>query len=63
MSKLLTGTVHTHIPTHIHQCRLLRGEQLIIMAGTEQMEWQQTPENHVFDVFDTIPHIPLQPLP
>ena len=30
-----------------HQWRLLRGEQLIIMAGTEQMEWHQTPGNHV----------------
>jgi hypothetical protein len=33
------------------------------MAGTEQMEWNQTPGNHVFYVFDTIPAIPLQPLP
>jgi hypothetical protein len=34
------------------QWRLLRGGRLIIMAG-----------NHVFDVFDTVPLIPLQPLP
>jgi hypothetical protein len=33
------------------------------MARTEQMEWHQTPGNHVFDVFDTIPLIPLQSLP
>uniref|UniRef100_A0A4W5LM42 LIM zinc-binding domain-containing protein n=1 Tax=Hucho hucho TaxID=62062 RepID=A0A4W5LM42_9TELE len=39
---------------------LLRGERLIIMAGTEQMEWHQTPGNHVFD---TIPLIRLQSLP
>ena len=30
---------------------------------TPQMEWHQTPGNHVFDVFDTIPLIPLQSLP
>ena len=42
---------------------MLRGERLIIMPGTEQMEWNQTPGNHVFDVFDTVPLIPLQPLP
>ena len=40
------------------------GGRLIIMAGTEQMEWHRTPGNngnhgnHVFDVFDTIPLIP-----
>ena len=39
------------------------GERLIIMAGTVQMEWHHTPGNHVFDVFDTIPMIPLQSLP
>jgi hypothetical protein len=38
-------------------------ERLIIMAGTEQIEWHQTPGNHVFDVFDTIPLIQLQSLP
>jgi hypothetical protein len=27
------------------------------------MEWHQTSGNHVFDVFDAIPPIPLQPLP
>jgi hypothetical protein len=27
------------------------------MAGTEQTEWHQTPGNHLFDVFDTIPLI------
>ena len=35
------------------------------MAGTEQMEWHQTPGNHgthVFDVFDTVPLIPFQSL-
>jgi hypothetical protein len=30
-----------------HQWRLLRGGQLIIMAGTEQMEWHSTHGNHV----------------
>ena len=30
------------------------------MVGTARMEWHQTPGNHVFGVFDTIP---LQPLP
>nr|XP_046147162.1 synaptotagmin-like protein 3 isoform X3 [Oncorhynchus gorbuscha] len=40
--------------------RLLRGGWLIIMARTEQMEWHQTHRNHVFN---TIPLIPLQPLP
>ena len=39
------------------------GERLIIMAGTEQMEWHQTLGNHVFDVFDTIPLISLRSLP
>ena len=34
--------------------RLLRGGQLTKMAGTEWMEWHQTPGNHVFDVFYTI---------
>ncbi|XP_055787934.1 DALR anticodon-binding domain-containing protein 3-like isoform X2 [Salvelinus fontinalis] len=46
--------------------RLLRGGQLTKMAGTERMEWRQTPGNHgsyVFDVFYTIPLIPLQSLP
>jgi hypothetical protein len=38
----------------IYQWRLLRGEQLIIMAGKEQMEWHQRPGNHMFDVFDTM---------
>ena len=33
--------------------RLLRGERLIIMAVTEQMEWHGPPGNHAFDVFDT----------
>ena len=32
------------------------------MAGTEQMEWHQTPENQVFDVFDTVPMILRQSL-
>ena len=40
--------------------RLLRGGRLIIMARTKQMEWHQTHRNHVFN---TIPLIPLQPLP
>ena len=42
-----------------HHRRLLRGGRLIIMAGTSQMEWNQAHGNHVFDVFDTIPLIPL----
>jgi hypothetical protein len=33
------------------------------MVVTEQMEWHQTHGNHVFDVLDTIPLIPLQTLP
>lgn len=45
------------------QWRLLRGRQLIIMAGMERMEWHQTQERHVFYVFDNIPPIPLLPLP
>ena len=45
------------------QRRLLRGERLIIMTGTEQMEWHQIHGNHVFDVFDIISLIPLQSLP
>jgi hypothetical protein len=52
--------------TQSHQWRLLRGGRFIIMAGMEQMEWQQTPGNHgnhVFDVFDTIPLILFQSLP
>ncbi|CDQ98955.1 unnamed protein product [Oncorhynchus mykiss] len=28
-----------------------------------QIEWHQSPGNHVIDLFDTIPLIPLQPLP
>uniref|UniRef100_A0A4W5RQB8 Kinesin family member 1A n=1 Tax=Hucho hucho TaxID=62062 RepID=A0A4W5RQB8_9TELE len=46
-----------------HNWRLLRGGRLIIMAGTERMEWHQTHGNHVFDVVDTFPLIPLRPLP
>jgi hypothetical protein len=37
---------------------LLKGGQLIIMAGMKYMEWHQTQGNHLFD---TIPFIPLQP--
>jgi hypothetical protein len=33
------------------------------LAGTDQVEWHQIPGDHVFDVFETIPPIPLQPLP
>lgn len=40
---------------YIHQWRLLRRGRLIIIAGTEEMEWQ-THGNHVFNVLDTIPH-------
>jgi hypothetical protein len=29
------------------------------MTGAEQLEWHQTPGNYVFNVFDTIPLIPL----
>jgi hypothetical protein len=39
------------------------GGQRIVMSGTELMEWHQTNRNHVFNVFDNIPLIPLQPLP
>ena len=37
-----------------NQWRRLRGERLIIMSGTEPMEWHQTPGNHVLNVFNTI---------
>ena len=47
----------------LNQWRMLRGGRLIIMSGTEQMEWQQTQGNHVFNVVDTVPPILLQPLP
>jgi hypothetical protein len=30
------------------------------MAGMEQMEWHQAHGNHVLDVSDTVPPIPLQ---
>uniref|UniRef100_A0A8C7T8Z2 Protein tyrosine phosphatase receptor type N2 n=1 Tax=Oncorhynchus mykiss TaxID=8022 RepID=A0A8C7T8Z2_ONCMY len=50
----------THVHSHMDQWWLLRGGRLTIMAGTEQMEWHQT---HGNPVFDTIPLIPLQPLP
>ena len=43
------------LPRDRQQWRLLRGERLIILAGTERMEWHQTHGNHVFDVFDTFP--------
>lgn len=39
------------------QWRLLRGERLITMAGTESMEWHHT---MCFDVFHIIPLQPLQ---
>ena len=45
---------------YTHQWRLLRGGRLIILSRTEQMGMHQTEENHVFDIFDSIP---LQPLP
>ena len=32
------------------------------MPGTKKVEWHQTHENHVLDLSDTIPPIPLQPL-
>ena len=48
---------------HLQQWRLLRGGRLIIMPGLEQMEWHQTHGNYVLYVFDTVPLIPLQPLP
>ena len=38
---------------------LLKGGQLIIMAGMKYMEWHQTHGNHLFD---TIPFIAFQPL-
>ena len=51
---LLSGVTHR---------RLLRGGRLIMMAGTERMEWHQTHGHHGNYVFDTIPPILLQPLP
>jgi hypothetical protein len=50
------------ININVHQRRMLRREQLIIMAGMERMECYQTHGNQVFGVFDTIPLIPPQPL-
>jgi hypothetical protein len=47
------------VNTYTHQWRLLRGGQLIIMAGTERLERHQTNGNQVLDVLDTIPLIPL----
>jgi hypothetical protein len=45
----------------LDQRSLLRGERLITMARTEQMEWHQTPGNHLMvDVVDTIPLFALQ---
>jgi hypothetical protein len=61
--------MHTHTCTlspftlSPYHRRLLRGGQLIITAGTKHMERYQTPGNQVFDVFDTIPLIPLQSFP
>jgi hypothetical protein len=43
---------------YIHQWRLLKGGQLIIMA---EVEWNWN-GNHVFEVFDAVPCILLQPL-
>ena len=51
---------HAGETTRAHQWRLLRGGRLLIMAGTERMEWHQTHGNHVFDVLDAIL---LQPIP
>ena len=45
------------------QWRLVRGGRLIIMSGMEQMEWCQTHGNLLFELFDSIPLIPLHPLP
>jgi hypothetical protein len=61
--QLLLGAYFMWLKYCLLHRRLLRGERLIIMAGTAQMEWHQTPGNHVFDVYDTIPLIPLQSLP
>ena len=33
------------------------------MSGMKQVEWHPTHGNHVFDLFDNVPPIPLQPLP
>ena len=60
---MMTSDVCVRSPLSLHQWRLLRRGRLIIMAGTASMEWHQTHGNNVFDVFDTIPLILLQPLP
>ncbi|CDQ75314.1 unnamed protein product [Oncorhynchus mykiss] len=71
---LLVKGVWTHLNTVFTPCSLkvcskslfvmtdVR-ERVVIMFGAAQMEWHQTPGNYVFDVFDTIPPIPLQSLP
>ena len=61
MSQRIDELFHLH--SFAKQRKLPSGERLIIMPGMEQMEWHQTPGNHVFDVFNTIPLIPLQSLP
>jgi hypothetical protein len=49
---------------YLHQWRLVGGAigRLIVMAGMESVERSQTFGFHMFDVFDTVPFIPLQPL-
>ena len=53
-----TGQRNAYLQVPYLECvcyrRLLRRGRLIITTGMEQMEWHQTPGNHVFDVFDTI---------
>jgi hypothetical protein len=37
--------------------------RMLSMTETEQMGWHETPGNHMFDPFDTIPLIPHQSFP
>ena len=57
---LMPLSLQSEISEWLDHRRLLREGQLIIMVGTEQMEWHQTRGNYVLDIFDTVP---LQPLP
>lgn len=40
----------------------LKEDGLIVKAGMESLEWSQTCGLHMFDMFDSNPFIPLQPL-
>jgi hypothetical protein len=40
----------------------LIGEELVVMAGEESVEWYQLHQTYGFHVFDAIPFVPFQPL-